>query len=115
MTDPAAAIVEPAKGPVLVNMVAKHAWGPNPRRVVRFVVLQHGDELVAEVHVARGNSVVLEERFPIVSYERTSTRGVPRCTVVLPDGSERVAPHGGCGCGSPLKHWRPAGAHRAGT
>lgn len=115
MADLVGRVLGPRSSPVHVNMVAKHSWGPQPRRVVRFTITAEGDELVAAVYVPQGNRVVLHERFPISSYERTNGRAGPVVTMQLPDGSTRVAPHGGCGCGSPLKHWRPPGANVAGT
>lgn len=104
-----------SQGPARVNHLGKHTWGPDPRRLVRVHVDEADGVITAAIYGANGRQVVELERFTIESIERRPGRGGVALTLVLADGRRLESPPGGCGCGSPLKQWRPPGINRVGT
>jgi hypothetical protein len=102
------------RGPVRINHVALHTWGANPRRVVRVHVFERDGATTAVVYGAQGRQVIELERFDVAEAIRTPVGRKIHLTLVLSDGRRLEAPHGGCACSSPLKHFVPPG-WRAGT
>jgi hypothetical protein len=88
-----------------LNRITRHGWGPDPKRVVRLVVLHQHDVMTATVWGVESGRVVELERAEAVTIPHQ--RGLP--AVRLSDGTTWQCTPTGCSCQvpGPLRAFRP--------